>query len=89
MAIKSGFIMLTKFFYNPNKLLATKTEKYISETGTEITVHFDDLQFQQIDHVDHSIIYECRGYDANGNEYTGIATFTCGELDSIEDIEQL
>lgn len=55
------------------------------ESETEVT--FDDMEYQYIESVDHSIIYECRGYDAEGNIYSGIVDKTCDEYGSIEDIQ--
>lgn len=68
-----------------------KTETYTTDNGVEIQVHFDDLQYQFLDHdsEERSATYECRGYDANGIQYSGIAEFSCDELESITDIEQL
>lgn len=66
------------------------TEIYTNENGVEIQVHFDDLEYQLLEVISyHDKVYECRGYDANGSTYSGIATISCDELASIEDIEQL
>lgn len=66
------------------------TETYKTDNGLEIQVHFDDLQYGLLEAISvHDKVYECRGYDANGRDYSGIATFSCDELISIEDIEQL
>lgn len=64
-----------------------KHETYTNENGVEIQVHFDDLQIQEIDSVDHSVYYTCTGYDANGTEYEGVSHFCCGEFEEITDIE--
>lgn len=53
----------------------------------EIEVTFDELHYQHLESIDHSQIYECRGFDSEGNLYSGIAEFCCDELISIEDIE--
>lgn len=67
-----------------------QTETFKTEHGLEIQVHFDDLQYGLLEVISaHDKVYECRGYDANGRDYSGIATFSCDELISIEDIEQL
>lgn len=67
------------------------TEKFTDESDIEVTVHFDDLKYQYLNHdpEERNVVYECRGYDANGREYSGIASFTCDELDGIEDIERI
>jgi len=67
-----------------------QTETFINENGVEIQVHFDDLQYQLLERVDcYDASYECRGFDDNGNEYSGIANISCGECVNIEDIEQI
>lgn len=66
-----------------------ETRTFKTESGVEKQVHFDDLQYQLLDVVDHTAEYECRGYDANGQDYSGIAIFTCGELEEIVDIEEI
>ncbi|ASU34387.1 hypothetical protein [Mucilaginibacter xinganensis] len=66
-----------------------QTETYTNENGTEILVHFDDLQVELLDRCDHSAFYKCTGYDANGTEYVGTAEFCCGEFEAITDIEEL
>jgi hypothetical protein len=65
------------------------TEKYTNSHGVEIVVHFDDLHYQKLDIVDHSIFYECRGWDVNGTQYSGVAEFCCDEFEGISDIEEL
>lgn len=66
------------------------TETYTNENGVEIQVHFDDLEYALLEVISvHDKVYECRGYDANGCEYSGIATISCDELVCIEDIEPL
>lgn len=66
-----------------------KTTIYTTESGTEVQVHFDDLQGEIIDAVDHSVFYGIEGFDANGNKYSATSEFTCGEFEQITDIEQL
>lgn len=66
-----------------------KTETYTNEHGVEIRVHFDDIQGEVIDRVDHSVFYAITGFDANGNEYTATSEFCCGEFEAITDIEEL
>jgi hypothetical protein len=66
-----------------------ETQIFTDEHGIDVTVHFDDLKYQHIEHIDHTNVYEARGYDANGRQYTGIASFTCDELDGITDIERI
>lgn len=68
-----------------------RTETFTTDSGVEIQVHFDDLQYQLMEEdIDERMeIYECRGYDANGTQYSGIAEFSCDELESITDIEIL
>lgn len=65
-----------------------ETAIYTNECGIEITVHFDDLQIEEIDSVDHSVFYICRGIDVNGGEYEATAEFCCGEFEAITDIER-
>lgn len=67
------------------------TRKFIDDNGIEIIVHFDDMEYSYLSHdnEERMRVYECRGYDANGRQYSGIATFICGELDSIDEIERL
>ena len=67
-----------------------QTETYTNENGVEIQVHFDDLQYQLLEKIDcYDATYECRGYDANGNTYSGIASISCDECVGIDDIEQI
>ncbi len=61
--------------------------KKVNHNGKEIT--FDDLEYQSLDGVDHTVIYECRGYDERGNTYTGIIDKTCDKYGDIEFIEVL
>lgn len=58
--------------------------------GIEITVHFDDLQSEYLDHdsEERMVTYIATGFDANGRTYKAIAEFCCDELVKIEDIEQ-
>jgi hypothetical protein len=66
------------------------TSTYTSETGTEMVVHWDDLEYQLLERIDcYDQTYECRGHDANGNIYSGIASISCGDCVDIEDIELL
>lgn len=65
------------------------TQIYTDENGKQIEVVFDELQYQVIDKVDHSIYYECRGMDKDGNEYSGSAEYCCDELQQIEEIYPL
>lgn len=37
-----------------------------------IEITFDDMEYQHLGNCDHSASYECRGYDKDGNEYSGI-----------------
>lgn len=65
-----------------------KTEIYhIGEAEIEVT--FDNLQYQFLssDNPPYDKTYECRGYDVDGNIYSGIAEFSCDELVEITDIE--
>lgn len=65
-----------------------KTEIYYNGES-EIKVHFDDLQGEVIDSVDHSVFYGITGVDDNGNEYSATSQFCCGEFEGIEDIEPI
>lgn len=53
----------------------------------EVEVTFDDMEYQFLSREDHSSFYECRGYDAEGNIYSGIVEKCCDEYEPIEDIE--
>ena len=53
----------------------------------EIEITFDDLQYQKVDAVDHSTYFECRGFDSEGNIYSGVIEYCCGEYGEITDIE--
>lgn len=66
-----------------------QTETYINENGNEIQVHFNDLQGEIIDAVDHSTFYAIEGFDANGNKYSATSEYCCGEFECITDIEEL
>lgn len=55
----------------------------------EIEITFDDLQYQKVDAVDHSTYFECRGSDADGNIYSGVIEYCCGEYGEITDIEMI
>lgn len=66
-----------------------KTGIYTTENGTEITVHFDDLEVELLDRVEYSRFYKCTGFDANGNTYVGTVEKCCDEYEEITDIEQL
>lgn len=66
-----------------------KDTAFTNDLGVAIIIHWDDLKYQHLESIDHSKLFECRGYDDSGTEYTGIATYTCGELDGITDIEVL
>jgi hypothetical protein len=62
---------------------------YHNERGIDVLVHFDDLEYQKLEAVGHSIFYECRGFDVNGGEYSGVVEKCCGEYLGITDIEEL
>lgn len=66
-----------------------QTETYITDSGVEIQVHFDDLHGEIIDSVDHSVFFGIEGFDANGTKYSATSEFCCGEFEGITDIEQL
>ena len=67
-----------------------RTETFTNEHGVQIQIHFDDLQYQLLEKIDcYDSSWECRGYDANGNQYSGIAQISCDECVEIEDIEQI
>lgn len=52
-------------------------------------IEWDELKYDLLDEdVDERMkVYVCLGYDERGNKYSGIATFFCDELESIQDIE--
>lgn len=59
------------------------------ESGKEIKIYFDDLQYQHLESIDHSNIYECRGTGDNGKTYSGTIEICCGEYEAIQDVEEV
>lgn len=62
---------------------------YIDNLDNETEVTFDDLEYQIMDKEDHSIFFECRGFDALGRQYSGSIEYCCGEYESVTDIERI
>lgn len=59
------------------------------ESGKEIKIYFDDLQFQHLESIDYSNIYERRGTGDNSKTYSGTIEICCGEYESIQDVEEV
>lgn len=80
-----GFITLILLF---TLLLTVKFMSIIKtitdESGKEIKIDFDDLQYQHLESIDHSNIYECRGTGDNGKTYSGTIEICC-----FQDVEEV
>lgn len=74
--------------YNAKPFPIVKGEWVFDEGESELTITFDDLKTQCIDSVDHDSTWVASGFDDDGNKYSALATFSCGELINIDEIEQ-